>query len=159
MELFPGVWLTGPVPRANNVKNWSPGLSLDTPQGRREDNVPEDSALIFNTAQGIIILTGCAHAGIVTITEYARSILGAKPILAMVGGLHLFSATDQTLAWTGEKLKTYGVASLLAGHCTGIEATFRLRELIGLSRKTAVLSAVGSSFALGQGIDPRGLAQ
>jgi 7,8-dihydropterin-6-yl-methyl-4-(beta-D-ribofuranosyl)aminobenzene 5'-phosphate synthase len=158
-ELFPGVWLTGPVPRANNEKNWTPGLSLDTPQGRREDNVPEDWALIFNTSQGMIILSGCAHAGIVNITEYARGIVGAKPIVAVIGGLHLFSASDQALAWTGAKLKTYGVLSLLAGHCTGIEATFRLRESIGLSRKTAVVSAVGSSFTLGQGIDPRRLAQ
>jgi 7,8-dihydropterin-6-yl-methyl-4-(beta-D-ribofuranosyl)aminobenzene 5'-phosphate synthase len=158
-ELFPGVWLTGPVPRTNDEKNWTPGLSLDTPQGRREDNVPEDSALIFNTGQGIIILTGCAHAGIVNITEYARRIIGNKPIVAMIGGLHLFSASDQALAWTGAKLKSYGVLSLLAGHCTGIEATFRLRESLGLSRKTAVVSAVGSSFTLGQGIDPRRLAQ
>jgi 7,8-dihydropterin-6-yl-methyl-4-(beta-D-ribofuranosyl)aminobenzene 5'-phosphate synthase len=158
-ELFPGVWLTGPVPRPNDEKNWTPGLSLDTPQGRREDNVPEDSALIFNTGQGMIILTGCAHAGIVNITEYARRIIGNKPIVAMIGGLHLFSASDQALAWTGAKLKFYGVLSLLAGHCTGIEATFRLRESIGLTRKTAVVSAVGSSFTLGQGIDPRRLAQ
>jgi 7,8-dihydropterin-6-yl-methyl-4-(beta-D-ribofuranosyl)aminobenzene 5'-phosphate synthase len=157
-ELFPGVWLTGPVPRTNDEKNWTPGLSLDTPQGRREDNVPEDSALIFNTGQGMIILTGCAHAGIVNITEYARRIIGNKPIVAMIGGLHLFSASDQALAWTGAKLKSYGVLSLLAGHCTGIEATFRLRESLGLSRKTAVVSAVGSSFTLGQGIDPRRLA-
>jgi 7,8-dihydropterin-6-yl-methyl-4-(beta-D-ribofuranosyl)aminobenzene 5'-phosphate synthase len=158
-ELFPGVWLTGPVPRPNDEKNWTPGLSLDTPQGRREDNVPEDSALIFNTGQGMIILTGCAHAGIVNITEYARRIIGNKPIVAMIGGLHLFSASEQALAWTGAKLKSYGVLSLLAGHCTGIEATFRLRESIGLTRKTAVVSAVGSSFTLGQGIDPRRLAQ
>jgi 7,8-dihydropterin-6-yl-methyl-4-(beta-D-ribofuranosyl)aminobenzene 5'-phosphate synthase len=130
-----------------------------TPQGRREDNVPEDSALIFNTGQGMIILTGCAHAGIVNIAEYARRIIGNKPIAAMIGGLHLFSASDQALAWTGAKLKSYGVLSLLAGHCTGIEATFRLRESLGLSRKTAVVSAVGSSFTLRQGIDPRRLAQ
>src|SRR3984957_2457475 len=158
-EIFPGVWLTGPVPRTNNEKNWTPGLSLETPQGRREDNVPEDSALIFNTGQGMIILTGCANAGIVNITESERGVIGNKPIVAMIGGLHLFSASDQTLAWTGAKLKSYGVLSLLAGHCTGIEATFRLRESIGLSRKTAVVSAVGSSFTLGQGIDPRRLAQ
>jgi 7,8-dihydropterin-6-yl-methyl-4-(beta-D-ribofuranosyl)aminobenzene 5'-phosphate synthase len=158
-ELFPGTWLTGPVPRPNPEKNWTPGLSLVTPQGRVEDNVPEDSALVFDTDQGMVILTGCAHAGIVNITEYARSIVGVKPIVAVIGGLHLYSASDQTLAWTGTKLKAYGVLSLLAGHCTGIEATYRLRESIGLARKTAVVSAVGSTFTLGQGINPRRLAQ
>jgi 7,8-dihydropterin-6-yl-methyl-4-(beta-D-ribofuranosyl)aminobenzene 5'-phosphate synthase len=158
-ELFPGMWLTGPVPRPNTEKNWTPGLSRATTQGRVEDNVPEDSALVFDADQGIVILTGCAHAGVVNITEYARSIVGARPIVAVIGGLHLFAASDQTLAWTGAKLKSYGVQSLLAGHCTGIEATYRLRELIGLARKTAVVSAVGSSFTLGPGINPRRLAQ
>jgi 7,8-dihydropterin-6-yl-methyl-4-(beta-D-ribofuranosyl)aminobenzene 5'-phosphate synthase len=158
-ELLPGLWFTGPVPRPNPEKNWTPGLSLLIAQGRIEDNVPEDSALVFDTDNGMVILSGCAHAGIVNITEYARIIVGTKPIVAVIGGLHLFAASDQVLAWTGAKLKTYGVQSLLAGHCTGIEATFRLRESIGLSRKTAVVSAVGSSFTLGVGIDPRRLAQ
>jgi 7,8-dihydropterin-6-yl-methyl-4-(beta-D-ribofuranosyl)aminobenzene 5'-phosphate synthase len=158
-ELLPGVWLTGPVPRPNDEKNWTPGLSLDAKQGRIEDNVPEDSALLFDTDAGMVILTGCAHAGIVNIAEYARNIVGKKPIVAIIGGLHLYSASDQTLGWTGAKLKSYGVQSLLAGHCTGIEATYRLREYLGLTRKTAIVSAVGSSFTLNQGFDPRRLAQ
>jgi 7,8-dihydropterin-6-yl-methyl-4-(beta-D-ribofuranosyl)aminobenzene 5'-phosphate synthase len=159
VELLPGVWLTGPVPRPNDEKNWFPGLTLDSQQGRIEDNVPEDSALLFDTDTGMVVLTGCAHAGIVNITEYARTIVGKKPIVALVGGLHLFSASDQVLAWTGGKLKTYGVRSLLGAHCTGIEAVFRLRELLGLTRKTAIVSASGASFTLNQGFDPRRVAQ
>src|SRR3984957_19833935 len=84
-ELYPGVWLTGPVPRPNEEKNWSPGLSLMTAQGRVEDNVPEDSALVFDTNGGIVVLTGCGHAGIVNIVEYARTIAGTKPLLAVIG--------------------------------------------------------------------------
>jgi 7,8-dihydropterin-6-yl-methyl-4-(beta-D-ribofuranosyl)aminobenzene 5'-phosphate synthase len=158
-ELFSGVWFTGPVPRPNPEKNWTPGLSLVTAQGRVEDNVPEDSALVLDTDAGAVIVTGCGHSGIVNIAEYSRTIAGNKPLLAVVGGLHLFAASDQTLAWTGAKLKSFRIENLLAGHCTGIEATYRLRESTGLTRKTAVVSAAGSSFALGRGIDPRRLAQ
>jgi 7,8-dihydropterin-6-yl-methyl-4-(beta-D-ribofuranosyl)aminobenzene 5'-phosphate synthase len=160
-EIFPGVWITGPVPRPHDEKNWFPGLSLNTAHGRIEDNVPEDSALIFNTANGLVILSGCAHAGIVNIAEYAATIVPTPDVsvLAIVGGLHLFSASEQTVAWTGESLKRYKIQYLLAGHCTGIESTYRLRESLGLNRKTAVVSVVGSSFALGSGIDPRYLAQ
>jgi 7,8-dihydropterin-6-yl-methyl-4-(beta-D-ribofuranosyl)aminobenzene 5'-phosphate synthase len=157
-QLYPGVWLTGPVPRPNAEKNWIPGLTIAGPQGPIEDNVPEDSALLFETAEGTVILTGCGHAGIVNIAEYAKQITGGSPLLAVVGGLHLFAASDQTIHWTGEKLKSYGMRYLLAGHCTGIEATYLLRDSAGLSRKTAVVSAVGSSFMLGHGIDPRKLA-
>ena len=66
--------------------------------------------------------------------------------------------SDATVDWTGAQLKRLGVTYLLAGHCTGIEATFRLRRAIGLSRKTAPVSSVGSSFTLGKGIYPGDLA-
>jgi 7,8-dihydropterin-6-yl-methyl-4-(beta-D-ribofuranosyl)aminobenzene 5'-phosphate synthase len=158
-EILPGVWFTGPVPRPHDEKNWFPGLSLNTAHGLIEDNVPEDSALVFNTANGVVILSGCAHAGIVNIAEYTVAMLPGTSIVAIVGGLHLFSASEQSVAWTGESLKPYHVQYLLAGHCTGIESTYRLRESLGLNRKTAVVSVVGSSFTLGSGIDPRFLAQ
>jgi len=158
-EIFPGVWFSGPVPRPHDEKNWFPGLSLNTAHGLIEDNVSEDSALVFNTDNGLVILTGCGHAGIVNIAEYAVAMVPGKSLLAIVGGLHLFSASDQTIAWTGEHLKRYHIQYLLAGHCTGIESTYRLRELLGLNRKTAVVSVVGSTFTLGTGIDPRMLAQ
>jgi 7,8-dihydropterin-6-yl-methyl-4-(beta-D-ribofuranosyl)aminobenzene 5'-phosphate synthase len=158
-ELLPGVWFTGPVPRPNNEKNWFPGLSLDTPSGRIEDYVPEDSPLLFDTAEGTVILTGCGHAGVINIVEYARRLLGAQPLIAIVGGIHLFAASDATLAWTASKLKEYGLQNLLAAHCTGFEATYRLRQLTGLKRETAVVAAVGSSFTLGKGIDPLALAR
>jgi 7,8-dihydropterin-6-yl-methyl-4-(beta-D-ribofuranosyl)aminobenzene 5'-phosphate synthase len=158
-ELYPGVWFTGPVPRPNPETNWNPGLWLVTAQGRVDDNVPEDSALVFDTPAGAVVLTGCGHAGIVNIAQYASTITAGKPLLAVVGGLHLFSASEQTVAWTGAKLKSFGLQYLLAGHCTGIEATYLLRDATGLSRKSAVVSVVGSSFTLGKGIDPRTLAQ
>jgi 7,8-dihydropterin-6-yl-methyl-4-(beta-D-ribofuranosyl)aminobenzene 5'-phosphate synthase len=157
-ELWPGVWFTGPVPRPNNEKNWSPGLSLETDSGRVEDNVPEDAALLFDTAEGTVILTGCGHAGIVNIVEYTRHLLSSQPLLAIVGGVHLFAASDETLAWTGAKLREYGLQNLLAAHCTGFEATYRLRQIVGLKRERAVVAAVGSSFTLGKGIEPLALA-
>jgi metal-dependent hydrolase (beta-lactamase superfamily II) len=76
-----------------------------------------------------------------------------------VGGIHLFAASDTAIAWTGEKLKLYGLQNLLAAHCTGFEATYRLRQIIGLKRENAVVAAAGSSFTLGKGIDPLALAR
>jgi 7,8-dihydropterin-6-yl-methyl-4-(beta-D-ribofuranosyl)aminobenzene 5'-phosphate synthase len=159
-ELAPGVWLTGPVPRVHPEKNWSPGPRIKLASGDVEDTIAEDSSLIVNTKDGLVVLAGCGHAGIVNIVDYARkSVQPQSTILAVIGGLHTFDASDETLAWTAEKLKTAGLRYLLAGHCTGIEATFRIRQLAGLERKTAVVSAVGSSFTLGKGIDPLSLAR
>ena len=88
---------------------WFPGLSLATVNGRVDDNVPENSALIFDTDGGLAILSGCAHAGIVNIADYSVTIVTGKSRLAVVGGQHLFSAPDQVLAWTGKSLQHYKV--------------------------------------------------
>jgi len=79
-------------------------------------------------------------------------------VLAAVGGFHLFAADNATLEWTGNKLKTFGLRYLLGAHCTGLEAVYRLRTMLGLTRKTAVVGAVGSSFTLGTGISALSLA-
>lgn len=158
-ELMPGVWLTGPIPRHSPERNWSTGISLVTAGGLVADSVPEDMALIINTEKGLIVVTGCGHAGIVNIVAYAREFVAPNPAYAVVGGLHLFRATDETLAWTAERLHAAGLTFLLGAHCTGIEAVFRIRQLAGLGRGSAVVAAVGSSFDLARGIDPLALAQ
>ena len=158
-ELAPGVWFTGPVPRKYPETNWSTeGLKLHTAAGDVTDNVPEDAALVFSTPEGLVVLTGCGHAGIVNISEYAQTIAGPAPVFAVIGGLHLFSKSDAVVDWTGAQLRRLGVKYLLAGHCTGVEATWRLRTALGLTRKTAPVSSVGSSFTLGSGIQAGDIA-
>lgn len=158
-RLLPGIWLTGPVPRAHPERNWSGSLRLQTAAGEIEDNVPEDSSVVVETPGGLVVVSGCGHAGIVNTLEYARRAIKSAPIHAAVGGFHLFAASDERLDWTAAKLKQMGLAHLLGAHCTGIEAVFRLRQLTGLARKTAVVGVVGSSFTLGSGLDTLGLAR
>lgn len=158
-RLAPGVWMTGPVPRTYPEKNWSVSTQLQTPGGPVEDNVPEDSSIVVQTAQGLVVVSGCGHAGIVNTLEYAQKAVQRAPVHAAIGGFHLFAASDETLAWTASKLKDARVAYFLGAHCTGIEAVFRIRQALGLARRNAVVGAVGSSFTLGTGIDPKALAQ
>jgi 7,8-dihydropterin-6-yl-methyl-4-(beta-D-ribofuranosyl)aminobenzene 5'-phosphate synthase len=162
-ELFPGAWLTGPVPRKFPERNYGlPGGALgkvQAPEGLVEDNVPEDQSLVLNAPQGLVVVTGCGHAGIVNILTDAGAEFSGRPVFGVVGGLHLFPASDQTLDWTGDKMKEFGVANLLGAHCTGIEAVYRLRQRASLSRKTAVVATVGSTFSLVDGITAGPLAR
>jgi 7,8-dihydropterin-6-yl-methyl-4-(beta-D-ribofuranosyl)aminobenzene 5'-phosphate synthase len=157
-QIMPGVWLTGPIPRVYPERNWSGSGQVRTPQGLVEDNVPDDQSLIIDTAQGLIVVTGCGHAGIVNILTAADRQFH-KPTMAVVGGVHLFRATDTQVDWTGDKMKGFGVRYFIGAHCTGIESVYRLRARIGLSRQTAVVGAVGANFVLGEGIHPGRLAQ
>lgn len=157
--LSPAVWLTGPVPRIHPERNWSAPGRVQSPAGAVEDTIPEDASVIIDTADGLVVISGCGHAGIVNTIEHARKIVRPAPVLAAIGGFHLLAAGDETLAWTGGKLKDFGVAHLLGAHCTGLEAVYRLRALLGLPREKAVVAAVGSDFTLGAGITPLALAR
>ncbi|HYU40944.1 MAG TPA: MBL fold metallo-hydrolase [Vicinamibacteria bacterium] len=158
-QILPGVWLTGPVPRVHPERNWSGKGRVRTPEGLVEDTIPEDLSLVLDTERGLVVVSGCGHAGIVNTVEYARKIVRPAPVHAIVGGLHLYALDDERLNWTADQLEAAGLENLMGAHCTGLEAVYRIRQRAGLDRKTAVVGAVGSSFVLGQGIDPRDLAR
>ena len=159
-ELLAGAWLTGPVPRTHPERNWSFKRTIQYPDGRKvEDNVPEDMSLVLDTDQGLVIVSGCGHSGIINTLEYARQKVRESRVFAAIGGFHLFEADAATLDWTAGKLRPMGVANFLGAHCTGIEPVFLLRHRLGLSRANCVVGAVGARFTLRGGIDPGLLAR
>jgi 7,8-dihydropterin-6-yl-methyl-4-(beta-D-ribofuranosyl)aminobenzene 5'-phosphate synthase len=158
-EILPGVWLTGPVPRLHAERNWSGSGRVKAPEGLVEDTLPEDMSLVVVTAKGLVVISGCGHAGIINTLEHARGKIKAAPVYAALGGFHLFALDDEKLDWTAGKLKEFGLQYFLGAHCTGIEAVYRIRQQVGLTRQSCVVSAVGSSFSLDKGIDPLSLAR
>jgi 7,8-dihydropterin-6-yl-methyl-4-(beta-D-ribofuranosyl)aminobenzene 5'-phosphate synthase len=158
-QLFPGVWLTGPVPRKHPERNWSGSAWMTTPAGRAEDNLPEDMALICDTPSGLVVLTGCGHAGVINIIEHARTAIRPARVHALIGGIHLFNASEETLTWTAGKLREFGIENLLGAHCTGVETVYRFRRDLALDRAHAVVGAVGARFELGRGIAPGQIAK
>jgi 7,8-dihydropterin-6-yl-methyl-4-(beta-D-ribofuranosyl)aminobenzene 5'-phosphate synthase len=151
-ELAPGVWLTGPVPRIHPERNWSFLDKVQTPEGLVEDIVQEDQSMIFDTDAGLVLLSGCGHAGVINTAEYARKVVREAPLYAAVGGFHLFPADDARLGWTIEHLRGLGLQQLLGAHCTGLDPVYRIRAEAKLDPKRCLVGAVGSSFTLDGGI-------
>ncbi|MGB3562443.1 MAG: MBL fold metallo-hydrolase [Thermoanaerobaculia bacterium] len=151
-ELHPGMWITGPIPRVHPEKNWTSFMQIERNGSLEEDTIPEDQALVINTPKGLVVVSGCGHAGIVNTMEYARAIVGEQPVHAVLGGFHLMSLPDEKVAWTGAKMHEFGVEHVQGSHCTGINAVKLLRDSAGLGRGTAVVGAVGATFTLGEGI-------
>jgi 7,8-dihydropterin-6-yl-methyl-4-(beta-D-ribofuranosyl)aminobenzene 5'-phosphate synthase len=143
-EIAPGVWVTGPIPRPHPERNYPSTVQVLLDGEWAEDFVPESQALTVITPQGHIVLLGCGHSGVVNALDHIRDVIRDLPIHALMGGLHLFAASDETLGWTADQLRRIGVEHLMAGHCTGIEPLLRLRTGLNLSRRTAVVGAVGS---------------
>ena len=159
VEVWNGVWLTGPVPRKYPERNWSGKTQIQTPEGWKEDTIPEDMSLVINTAQGLVVVSGCGHSGIINTLDYARSTVRKAPIHAAIGGFHLYQLDDEKLQWTAAKLREFGLGNFLGAHCTGIEAVYRIRELTGLDRKRCSVGAVGAVYDLNKGLDPGSIAR
>lgn len=153
-ELFPGVWITGPIDRIHEEKNYGGNWKIATPDGSVVDNIPEDQSLAIHTEQGFVLVAGCGHAGVVNTLEQVQAKLYNKDIYAIIGGFHLVNASDQHLEWTAKHLKEFGVKNIIGSHCTGINALYTLKELLHLERGNAVVGSVGDNFTLAQGISP-----
>jgi 7,8-dihydropterin-6-yl-methyl-4-(beta-D-ribofuranosyl)aminobenzene 5'-phosphate synthase len=158
-EIVPGVWLTGPIPRAYPEKNYPGGIEVRKDGAWVEDNLPEDMSLVFNTDRGLVLLAGCGHAGLINTLQYARQFLRPAPVDAAIGGFHLFAAKNEALDWTADKLKEYKTAQILGAHCTGIESVYYLRQKLGLNRHTCIVGTVGAIFDLKDGIRTGAIAR
>ncbi len=147
-ELANGVWLSGPVARVHDEKNWSGNLQMVVDGEVQPDTVPEDMTLIIETAEGLVLVSGCGHAGIINIVDHALDLSDTDQVHAAIGGFHLINATDTTLDWTAGHFRRVHLNYFIGAHCTGLESAYRLRELAGLRRERAVVGAVGQQFSV-----------
>ncbi len=147
-EIRPGFVLTGSVPRTRPRDQRLPDTNLMRDGDRLiVDTVPDEQSLVINTRDGLIVLTGCGHAGVVNTVDHVRRLFPDRPIAAVVGGFHWFASADADVVEAASALQTLGVKRLMGAHCTLVEPIFTLRQH-GWSREAASIGAVGSDFML-----------
>jgi len=124
-EIYQGVFVTGEIPRLTKFEDTGGPFFLDQ-ECRHPDRLADDQAVFFESARGTVVLLGCAHAGVINTLEYVRRLTDDKPIHAVMGGMHLVSASQQRLDRTIEALRQLNVTRLGPAHCTGMTATMKL---------------------------------
>lgn len=117
-HISPEIIFLGTVPRQMDFERAS-DFFID--EHGKEDTVEDDSALVCLTAKGLVVISGCAHAGICNTIEYARNVTGEKRVQAVIGGFHLRAKNEQTRL-TIEYLKNLGVPKIYPSHCTSFPA-------------------------------------
>jgi len=128
------VWITsdlvflGEIPSRFMFEKTDPGKRtvLMTDGSTLPDLLLDDSALAYRSEAGLVIITGCSHAGICNITEYAREICGENRIVDIIGGLHLLSPEPDQMKKKGEYLQDLHLKALHACHCTSLSAKLAL---------------------------------
>ena len=130
VQIAEGVWITGEIPRQNDFEDVGGNFFLDeactTP-----DPIIDDQAVYLQTAQGLIVLLGCAHAGVVNTLDHITCASKGKPIRAVIGGMHLLHASEQRLIETMKALERLTLEVIAPGHCTGEKACIWMKARFG----------------------------
>ncbi|MEJ2730234.1 MAG: MBL fold metallo-hydrolase [Deltaproteobacteria bacterium] len=129
-EIMPGLFTTGEVERATDFEEV--GINLMTIENGRvkPDPMRDDISLIASVKEkGLVIITGCSHAGIVNIAKQAIRLAATDKIHGVIGGFHLIEAVgaaEKRITKTVQALKEFDPDWVYAGHCTGFPAQVEL---------------------------------
>jgi 7,8-dihydropterin-6-yl-methyl-4-(beta-D-ribofuranosyl)aminobenzene 5'-phosphate synthase len=124
-EIMDGVFVTGEILRPNRFEDTGGRFFLDA-ACTQPDGLLDDQALFFDTSEGVVVLLGCGHSGVVNTLEYVRQLTDSRPIHAVLGGMHLWAASDSRVAQTLAAFQRFDVQRLAPAHCTGQAAFAQL---------------------------------
>ena len=131
-QLSENLIFLGEVPRSGQWEQPAPIGEVFAGGCWQPDFVWDDSALVYKGAQGLVIITGCSHAGICNIIEYAKKVSGDDRVQDVIGGFHLLQAPAAKLAMTEDYLKELNPQVVHAGHCTDFQAKCQLAGVVNL---------------------------
>jgi len=125
----PGLITTGEVRRQTDFEEVGIALFTLSDGQMVQDNMMDDISLVARVRdKGLVIVTGCSHAGIVNIVKHSVEMTGEKRIAAILGGFHLLSASEGRIGRTVEALSQFDIELISAGHCTGFKAQAALYQ-------------------------------
>jgi 7,8-dihydropterin-6-yl-methyl-4-(beta-D-ribofuranosyl)aminobenzene 5'-phosphate synthase len=118
---------SGEIARVTDYEKVPPPMKMEKDGALIQDPLTHELALIFNVGgKGLVVITSCAHSGVINTVEYARRITGESRVLAVIGGMHLTSATNETIDKTVAALQAMKPTFVAPMHCTGNRALMKM---------------------------------
>jgi 7,8-dihydropterin-6-yl-methyl-4-(beta-D-ribofuranosyl)aminobenzene 5'-phosphate synthase len=130
-EVAKDIYLTGEVPRTTDYEKGDARLLVERAGAVFPDPLLDDQSLVIKTDQGLVIVLGCAHAGLINTLRHIGGHFSPERIHTIVGGTHLGFLTDDQLDKTIADLRNFHFQQLGASHCTGSKASARLFQEFG----------------------------
>jgi len=145
-EVVPGCYLTGNIDKVTEYEEIPPSLLIERSGKNMPDDFKGEQAAVFNIkGKGLVILSGCAHVGIVNTVKYARKVTGVNKIYAIMGGFHLINSKPEIIRKTVADIKAMEPDYIVPTHCTGFEAiTVFLKEM----PKQFILNTAGTKYVM-----------
>jgi len=129
VPIFEGVTTSGEIQRVTDFEKLN-GFYKVVEGKFVQDELLDDIALIAKIHDGIVILTGCGHSGVVNTALHAMKLTGIKMIKAIVGGFHLIDADSDRIERTAKELKKLNPELIAPMHCTGFRAKMAIAKML-----------------------------
>lgn len=140
------IWLTdnlvflGEIPRVFDFEAKTPIGTIVQADNTFPDYLLDDTALVYKSAQGLVIIVGCAHAGICNIIEYAKRVCNEERVADVIGGLHLLNPPGEQLAGVIKYFELLQPKEVHACHCTDLNSKLQLSKVVNLKEVGVGLS-------------------
>jgi len=144
VQIVPGAYLTGSIERLTAYEKGQPNMQVRRGDRLEQDAFPGEQGLFFNVrGKGLVVVSGCAHAGIVNTVRQAMKVAGTTKLLAVMGGCHLVNAKPDLIESTIGDIKAMKPDCVVPAHCSGFEAILAFdREM----PNEFVLNTAGTQF-------------
>jgi 7,8-dihydropterin-6-yl-methyl-4-(beta-D-ribofuranosyl)aminobenzene 5'-phosphate synthase len=144
VEIVPGAYITGNIERVTAYEKVSTIFQIKRGEKIEHDTFPGELAVFFKVkGKGLVVLSGCAHAGIVNTIKQIQKSAGIDKIHAIIGGFHLINAKPEIIQSTVADIKALKPDYIIPAHCTGFEA------IVALSREMPnefILNTAGTQY-------------
>jgi 7,8-dihydropterin-6-yl-methyl-4-(beta-D-ribofuranosyl)aminobenzene 5'-phosphate synthase len=140
LRLSERLMTTGEVPQTDLSTVTREGFVREGPRGLMPDRIQDDVSLLVRLQAGLLLITGCAHAGLSNIVDHASRLSDGMPVSAQIGGTHLGPLPEETVRKVAAQMWDRGLRTLMACHCTGPVAFAILQD-----------SFPGETIAIGTG--------
>ena len=148
----PSLWIkdrilvTGEIPRTNDFEKGFPNHYSEIDGNMENDPlIKDDQAIVLNIKdKGLVVITGCAHAGIINIIKYAKELSGEDRIYGLIGGMHLTGGVFEPLIpRTIDELELLKPRFIIPCHCSGLKA---VTEIAKNMSNAFIQNSVGTNY-------------
>jgi 7,8-dihydropterin-6-yl-methyl-4-(beta-D-ribofuranosyl)aminobenzene 5'-phosphate synthase len=129
-EVVTGIWISGEITDRSEFEGRSKHHVIRENGEWQPDPYRDDLSLVLDTHEGLILLCGCCHAGLLNTLAHVQKHFN-KPVKTIIGGTHLISASNDNLKHTIDILNKYDEIQLFPNHCTGEQARVTLTSALG----------------------------
>lgn len=139
-EIEKGMFLTGEIKNAKNYLNEK--YRRKNNSGYKTDDFSDDLSLYFEGENGLIIILGCSHKGVINIIKEIMSKSGLNKVDKIIGGMHLMNTDKKKLKELSEFFEKIDPDEIYPLHCTGKEASSYFKESLGDKIKFAGVGSI-----------------